>query len=144
MGMAPLTKPQTGSPSAPPDQLTIPTKAPSRSSNTGPPESPLHTPRPARSPSPFGSTRLSSCELGRVLHDGSPAFESHQPIFAVVADAMRCREHKIRRNGDTGAETVSAHDEHDVARDHLIGKGRAPHHAGRRNSRERNQRACGE
>ena len=83
-------------------------------------------------------------DLRRVLHDCSPAFEYHQPIFAVLADAMRRREHKVRRNGHTGAETVSAHDEHDVARDHLIGKRRAPHHGGRRNSRERNQRACGE
>src|SRR5215468_10719579 len=63
--MTPLTKPQTGSPSVRPDQLTIPTSARSRSSNTGPPESPLQTPRPALSPSFRGSIRLSCCELGR-------------------------------------------------------------------------------
>src|SRR6266446_367651 len=63
--MTPLTKPQPGSPSVRPDQLTIPTSARSRSSNTGPPESPLQTPRPAVSPSLLGSIRLSCCELGR-------------------------------------------------------------------------------
>src|ERR1700745_3277115 len=63
--MTPLTKPQTGSPSVRPDQLTIPTRARSRSSNTGPPESPLQTPKPAVSPSFRGSIRLSCWELGR-------------------------------------------------------------------------------
>src|ERR1700704_2051644 len=63
--MMPLTKPQTGSPSVRDDQLMMPIRARSCASNTGPPESPLQTPRPALSPSVRGSTRLNCCELGR-------------------------------------------------------------------------------
>src|SRR5919197_2100610 len=63
--MTPLTNPQVGSPSVRADQLTLPTRARSLSSNTGPPESPLQTPKPAASPSFCGSMRLNCCELGR-------------------------------------------------------------------------------
>src|SRR5262245_22073000 len=63
--MMPDRKPQTGSPSLRDDQLMMPTRVRSFSSNTGPPESPLQTPSPALSPSLCGSTRLSCWELGR-------------------------------------------------------------------------------
>ena len=186
----------------------MPTRARSRSSNTGPPESPLHTPRPRVSPSFSGSTRLSCCELGRSVATSvtarslpavlrspctatpKPATMNRSPteggarrslnvtgarfgaggaasltrarsgasargencgcdatlatsfttgrrpsnatssIFAVGQHAMRGREHEIGCDRDAGAHGLPADDQHDVARDRLIGRRRAADHGG--------------